>query len=144
MVNEHGTTLKRDRFDITGCKTTMKAVVTKGNGGYEQLEYRDVPIPKLAAGEALLQVLAAGVNNTEINTRLGWYSSAVTAGTEGLTTAEKEEAKAKADGGWNEATPFPFIQGTDCCGRVVAVAPGGDESSLGLRVLVRDAQQWSQ
>jgi hypothetical protein len=25
-----------------------------------------------------LQVLAAGVNNTEINTRLGWYFSAVT------------------------------------------------------------------
>ena len=77
------------------------------------------------------------MNNTEINTRLGWYSSAVTAGTEDLTTAEKEEAKAKADGGWNEATPFPFIQGTDCCGRVVAVAPGGDKSILGLRVLVR-------
>ncbi|MEJ2732973.1 MAG: alcohol dehydrogenase family protein [Anaerolineae bacterium] len=115
----------------------MKAVVTNGNGGYEQLKYRDVPIPTLAAGEVLLQVLAAGVNNTEINTRLGWYSSAVTAGTEDLTPAEKEEARAKADGGWNEATPFPFIQGTDCCGRVVAVAPGEDESSLGLRVLVR-------
>jgi NADPH:quinone reductase-like Zn-dependent oxidoreductase len=137
MVNEHEKALKADRFDTTGCKTTMKAVVTNGNGGYEQLEYRDVPIPRLAAGEVLLQVLAAGVNNTEINTRLGWYSSAVTAGTEHLTTAEKEEAKAKADGGWNEATPFPFIQGTDCCGRVVAVAPGGDESILGLRVLVR-------
>lgn len=137
MVNKHGETLKKDRFDITGCTTTMKAVVTNGNGGYEQLEYRDVPIPKLAAGEVLLQVLAAGVNNTEINTRLGWYSSAVTVGTEDLTTAEKEETKAKADGGWNEATPFPFIQGTDCCGRVVAVAPGGDESSLGVRVLVR-------
>jgi NADPH:quinone reductase-like Zn-dependent oxidoreductase len=137
MVSELGKTLKEDRFDITGCKTTMKAVVTKGNGGYEQLEYRDVPIPKLAAGEVLLQVLAAGVNNTEINTRLGWYSSAVTAGTADMTAVEKEEAKATADGGWNEATPFPFIQGTDCCGRVVAVAPGGDESSLGLRVLVR-------
>ena len=84
------------------------------------------------------------MNNTEINTRLGWYSSAVTAGTEDLSAAERENAKAKTDGGRNEATPFPFIQGADCCGRVVAVAPGGDESSLGLRVLVRDAQQWSQ
>jgi NADPH:quinone reductase-like Zn-dependent oxidoreductase len=137
MVAEHGRTLREDRFDITGCKPTMKAVVTNGNGGYEQLEYRDVPIPRLAAGEVLLQVLAAGVNNTEINTRLGWYSSAVTASTEDLTTTEIEEAKAKADGGWNEATPFPLIQGTDCCGRLIAVAPGGDESSLGLRVLVR-------
>jgi len=128
---------KKDRFDLGGCKAAMKAVVTTGNGGYEKLEYRDVPIPALAPGEVLLQVLAAGVNNTEINTRLGWYSAAVTAGTEGLTAAEKEKAQAKADGGWNEATPFPFIQGTDCCGRVVAVAPGGDKSTIGLRVLVR-------
>jgi NADPH:quinone reductase-like Zn-dependent oxidoreductase len=128
---------KKDRFDLQGCQTTMKAVVTTGNGGYEKLEYRDVPVPTPAPGEVLLQVLAAGVNNTEINTRLGWYSSMVTTGTEDLTVAEKKKAKAKADGGWNEATPFPFIQGTDCCGRVVAVASGGDKSTIGLRVLVR-------
>jgi len=128
---------KKDRFDITGCRATMKAVVTTGNGGYEKLEYRDVPVPEPAPGEVLLQVLAAGVNNTEINTRLGWYSSAVASGTEELAAAEKEKAEARADGGWNEATPFPFIQGTDCCGRVVAVSPGGDKSIIGLRVLVR-------
>lgn len=137
MVEKDDTVLKKDRFDIAGCKQTMKAVVTTGNGGYEKLDYRDVPIPTPAKGEVLLQVLAAGVNNTEINTRLGWYSSTVTAGTEALTDAEKEKAKTKADGGWNEATPFPFIQGTDCCGRVVAVGPGMSESTLGLRVLVR-------
>lgn len=128
---------KKDRFDTSGCKVTMKAVVTNGNGGYEQLEYRDVPVPEPGEGEVLLQVLAAGVNNTDINTRLGWYSTAVKAGTEDLTPAEREKARAEADGGWNEETPFPFIQGTDCCGRVVAVAPGGDEGILGLRVLVR-------
>ena len=134
---------KKDRFDLKGCKRTMKAVVTTGNGGYEKLEYRDVPIPVLASGEVLLQVLAAGVNNTEINTRLGWYSSKVTTSTEALTTGEKEiqEAKAQGDGGWNEATPFPFIQGTDCCGRVVAIAPGGDESLIGSRVLVRSCMR---
>lgn len=128
---------KKDRFELKGSKTTMKAVVTNGNGGYEQLEYRNVPVPVLARGEVLLQVLAAGVNNTEINTRLGWYSSAVTTGTEALSAGEKEKAQAQDDGGWNEATPFPFIQGTDCCGRVVAVAPGGDESTIGLRALLR-------
>jgi NADPH:quinone reductase-like Zn-dependent oxidoreductase len=137
MANEGTTIPNKDRYDIKGCKTTMKAVVTLGNGGYEQLEYRDVPVPALGPGEVLVQVLAAGVNNTEINTRLGWYSSAVTSGTDVLSAGEKEKAKAKADGGWNEATPFPFIQGTDCCGRVVAVAPGGDEQTIGLRVLVR-------
>jgi NADPH:quinone reductase-like Zn-dependent oxidoreductase len=137
MEDERGTTLNKDRFDITGCKTTMKAVVTMGNGGYEQLAYRDVPVPEPVSGEVLLQVLAAGVNNTDINTRLGWYSSAVTTGTQAVTASEKEKAKAQADGGWNQPTPFPFIQGTDCCGRVVAVGPGGDESTLGLRALVR-------
>ena len=117
----------------------MKAVVTTDNGGYDKLEYRDVPIPTLSSGEVLLQVLAAGVNNTEINTRLGWYSSKVTTSTETLTTGEDElqDAKAQGDGGWNEATPFPFIQGTDCCGRVVAVASVGDESLIGTRALVR-------
>jgi len=59
MVNERATISKKDRFDIKGSRTTMKAVVTNGNGGYEQLEYRDVPIPVLASGEVLLQVLAA-------------------------------------------------------------------------------------
>lgn len=137
MVDESALISKKDRFDLNNGKTTMKAVVTTGNGGYEKLDYRDVPIPTLATEDVLLQVLAAGVNNTEINTRLGWYSSTITAGTDVLTDTEKEKAKAKADGGWNEATPFPFIQGTDCCGRVVAVAPGGDESTIGLRVLVR-------
>jgi NADPH:quinone reductase-like Zn-dependent oxidoreductase len=137
MAIEYGSMMNKDRFDLKAGRPAMKAVVTMGNGGYDQLSYRDVPIPEPGPGELLLKVLAAGVNNTEINTRLGWYSSAVTAGTGALTTAEREEAKAKEDGGWNEATPFPFIQGTDCCGRVVAAGPGADESAFGQRVLIR-------
>jgi NADPH:quinone reductase-like Zn-dependent oxidoreductase len=127
----------KNRFDLDGCEQTMKAVVTTGNGGYDKLEYRDVPIPILGSGEVLLQVLAAGVNNTEINTRLGWYSSSVTNSTETTAEIEEKQAIAKADGGWNEATPFPFIQGTDCCGRVAAVAPWEDEMIVGVRALVR-------
>ena len=129
--------LSKNRFDLDGCKQTMKAVVTTGNGGYDKLEYRDVPVPVPGPGEVLLQVLAAGVNNTEINTRLGWYSSSVTNSTETTSEIEEKQATAKADGGWNEATPFPFIQGTDCCGRVIAVAPGEDEGPVGQRALVR-------
>ena len=128
---------KQDRFDPRDSRKTMKAVVTSGNGDYDQLQFRVVNQPMLEPGEVLLQVLAAGVNNTEINTRIGWYSSSVTTGTEDAADAEETQASFKADGGWNEATPFPFIQGTDCCGRITAVAPGGDESSLGSRVLVR-------
>lgn len=128
---------KQDRFDPQDSNKVMKAVVTACNGGYDKLQCRVVKLPILEAGEVLLQVLAAGVNNTEINTRIGWYSSSVTAGTGDAVTAAANKRAKKGDGGWNEATPFPFIQGTDCCGRIVAVAQGGDESTVGSRVLVR-------
>ncbi len=137
MASKETAGSNRDRFALMGCERSMKAVVTTGHGGCDKLEYRDVPVPTLAPGEVLLQVLAAGVNNTEINTRLGWYSSTVTTTTEAAADSEEKEAVAKPDGGWNEATPFPFIQGTDCCGRVVAVAPGGNKHTIGSRVLVR-------
>lgn len=108
---------------------TMKAMVTVGQGGYEQLVYRDVPLPQLQAGEVLLQVLAAGINNTDINTRQGWYGA----------TAATEVAAALA--GWNGATPFPLIQGADCCGRVVAMAADVRGQVPGRRVLVRSCMR---
>ena len=110
----------------------MKAVVTTGTGGFDRLHYRDVPVPRPGSGEVLLRVLAAGVNNTEINTRLGWYSSDVHEGTDSMPATRE-----RPDGGWNAATPFPFVQGTDCCGRVVAVGPGVDRARIGGRGLVR-------
>lgn len=126
-----------DRFEIAPNGAAMWAVVTTGNGGYDKLEYRQVARPVAGPGEVLLQVLAAGVNNTEINTRLGWYSSSVTESTDATSVEQSDKAEQKVDGGWNAATPFPFIQGTDCCGRVVAVGEGGDKTLLGKRVLVR-------
>ena len=143
MLIKWDTDPKQDRFDRRDGRKTMKAIVTAGNGGYDRLQCRVVRLPTLEPGEVLLQVLAAGVNNTEINTRIGWYSSSVTTGTEAAATTEEEQATVKADGGWNEATLFPFIQGTDCCGRIVAVAPGGDESAIGSRVLVRACMRQS-
>ncbi|MEC8210059.1 MAG: alcohol dehydrogenase family protein [Pseudomonadota bacterium] len=116
---------------------SMWAVVTTGNGGYDRLEYRRVPTPVAKDGEVLVRVLAAGMNNTEINTRLGWYSGSVSASTDELSSLQEASAAHKADGGWNEATPFPIIQGTDCCGIVVALGGGGDTSLVGKRVLVR-------
>lgn len=110
----------------------MYAVVTTGTGGYDKLEHREIPRPAPRPGELLLKVLAAGVNNTEINTRLGWYSASVREGTE--DTADDGE---RADGGWGAATPFPFIQGTDCCGEVVAAGSSDHASRIGERVLVR-------
>jgi NADPH:quinone reductase-like Zn-dependent oxidoreductase len=115
----------------------MKAVVTEGHGGYERLVDRDVPVPMPGPGHVLLRVLAAGVNNTDVNTRLGWYSEEVTSGTEtaastGLPTGPDPERQ-----GWNGATPFPLIQGADCCGRVVQVASDAEANLMGTRVLVR-------
>jgi NADPH:quinone reductase-like Zn-dependent oxidoreductase len=114
----------------------MMAVVTTGTGGYDRLEVRQVPIPVPGPGEILLSVLAAGVNNTDINTRLGWYAGSVKDGTDAMAVdADRRE------GGWNGATPFPLVQGADCCGRVVSVGPGGDDGRIGERVLVRSCMR---
>jgi NADPH:quinone reductase-like Zn-dependent oxidoreductase len=140
MIDESTLNKSKERFNIYDNTSTMKAVLTTGNGGYDRLVYRDVPIPKPVQGEVLVQVLAAGINNTEINTRLGWYSSSVKTGTEELCSDDMS-SRQKADGGWNEATPFPFIQGTDCCGKIVAVGPGGDEKTIGSRILIRSCSR---
>ncbi|MGB2720723.1 MAG: zinc-binding dehydrogenase [Rhodococcus sp. (in: high G+C Gram-positive bacteria)] len=104
--------------EVHSARDLMTAIVTTGIGGYDKLVVSEVPRPMPGPGEVLVRVLAAGMNNTEINTRMGWYS----------------------DGGWNEATPFPLIQGTDCCG-FVCPSPGTDESFVGRRVLVRSCMR---
>lgn len=113
---------------------TMKAVVTKAAGDFNQLDYRDVPVPKILPGTVLIRVLAAGVNNTEVNTRLGWYSASIKDGTDAPGRFGHDSKP--DDGGWSNPTPFPFIQGTDCFGEVVesAAAPG---PRPGTPVLVR-------
>jgi len=131
------TAIDPNRLDPEPGAPTMLAVVTTGNGGPDKLAYREVRRPRPEEGEVLVQVLAAGVNNTEINTRLGWYSAAVEESTEGDAQTQGTEAVQREDGGWDAPTPFPFIQGTDCCGRVAAVGPGGDGGVVGRRVLVR-------
>ena len=126
-----------DRFQLNKHEDSMWAVVTMGNGDYDMLNYRQVPVPIPGADEVLLKVLAAGVNNTEINTRLGWYSASFTEGTDQTATQQTDEKQSISDGGWNEATPFPFIQGTDCCGTVVSVGADNAQHLLGKRALVR-------
>ena len=93
---------------MSDSKNKMIAVVITGNGGYDKLDYRAVPMPVAGPNEVVLRVLAAGVNNTDINTRLGWYSSSVTADTDAASETQEAKADEKADGGWNGATPFPM------------------------------------
>ncbi len=117
---------------------TMFAVLLTGHGGYDRLEWReDVPVPAPRDGEVLIRVGAAGVNNTDINTRTAWYSRAVTEGTTAAAAARGLDAARAADSGWT-GTPleFPRIQGADACGRIVAVGNGVAGSRIGERVLV--------
>lgn len=76
----------------------MTAVLLTGHGGLDKLELRDdLPVPTPAADEVLIRVLACGINNTDINTRIDWYSKTVTGETgegaaEGLASDVDEDA----------------------------------------------------
>ncbi len=116
---------------------TMAAVLLTGHGGLGVLEYReDVAVPTPGQGEVLIRVAGAGVNNTDINTRTGWYSKAViedtaAGATDGIEDGDDEDAS------WSGvALQFPRIQGADCCGRIVAVGAGADAGRIGERVIV--------
>ena len=102
---------------------TMSGVLLTGHGGPERLVWRedlDVPVP--GPGDVLIRVAAAAVNNTDLNTRTGWYS--------------KGEGDA-ADAAWTgQPLAFPRIQGIDVAGSIVGVGPGVEESRVGERVLV--------
>ena len=111
----------------------MQAVLLRGHGGPEQLVFRkDVPTPRPASGEVLIRVGAAAINNTDINTRVGWYSKSVATAT--ATTVSDAEAR---DGGWSgQPFHFPRIQGIDAAGVIVAVGEGVAAARIGERVLV--------
>lgn len=119
----------------------MSAVVLTGHGGFDKLDFRtDVAVPKPMAGDVLLRVGAAGVNNTDINTRTGWYSKSVRSGTDAAAAAGYDEVVG-LDGGWaGEGISFPRIQGADAAGVVVGIGAGVDATRIGQRVLVRTIQ----
>lgn len=117
----------------------MKGVVLTGHGGFDKLEFRsDLPVPVPGLGEVLIRVAAASVNNTDINTRIGWYSKAVTSGTDSGARQGFDAAR-DDDASWSGVPlAFPRIQGADCCGRIVAVGGGVNPERIGERVLVRN------
>lgn len=122
---------------MTTLPERMRAVLLTGNGGFDCLELRDdVLVPQPGMGEVLIRIAAAGVNNTDINTRTAWYSKSVDSGTEtggadGFAGAQTE------DSGWTGALPqFPRIQGADVCGYIVELGAGVDAARIGERVLI--------
>lgn len=97
---------------------TMSGVLLTAHGGPDVLNWRqDIPVPRPGHDDVLVQVLAAGVNNTDINTRIGWYAK-----------------DGSDDGGWSGALPFPLIQGGDLCGRIVALGAHVTGWHVGQRV----------
>lgn len=113
----------------------MRAVLLTGHGGYDRLDIRDdVPVPAPGPNDVLIRVAAAGVNNTDINTRIGWYSKSVAEATDANAASGIDGA---GDDGWSGAAfQFPRIQGADACGRIVAVGDNVNPARVGERVLV--------
>ncbi len=105
---------------------TMHAVLLTGHGGLEKLEYKtDVKVPVPKNDEVLIKVSAAGINNTDINTRTGWYSKSTN----------------NEGGSWSgEPIRFPRIQGIDVCGTIVSIGSKVNKSRIGERVIVRPMQ----
>ena len=103
----------------------MKAVLLTGHGGLDKLEYReDVPVPKPRGGEALIEIRACGINNTDIWVREGAYGT---------------DDDPQATSSWRRNAPtltFPRIQGADSAGYIVAVGEAVDTSWVGQRVLL--------
>ena len=104
----------------------MHAVLLTGHGGLEKLEYKtDIPVPVPKDDEVLIKVTAAGINNTDINTRTAWYS----------------KYKSNAGGSWSGAPlNFPRIQGADVCGFIVSVGSKVNNSRIEERVIARTMQ----
>ena len=101
----------------------MRGVLLVGHGGPEKLEFRnDLSVPSLGMNDVLVRVSAAGVNNTDINTRTAWYSKSDHDG---------------EDASWSgQALSFPLVQGADVCGTIVAVGDCIDNERIGERVLI--------
>jgi NADPH:quinone reductase-like Zn-dependent oxidoreductase len=101
----------------------MRGVWLTGHGGMDKLEIRqDIPIPSPGPRDVLIRVAAASVNNTDINTRVAWYS---------INEGAIEDAS------WSgEPIEFPCIQGADVCGHIVAVDQEVSSDRIDERVFI--------
>jgi NADPH:quinone reductase-like Zn-dependent oxidoreductase len=108
---------------MTNLPEMMHGVWLTGHGDMDKLEIRrDIPVPVPGSRDVLVRVAAAGVNNTDINTRVAWYS--------------KNEG-ANEDASWSgQPLNFPRIQGADVCGHIIAVGRDVSSDRIGERVLI--------
>lgn len=112
----------------------MSAFVLHNHGDMDALTYHtDWDVPAVGPDDVLIRVGACGLNNTDVNTRSGWYSKAVTDATSG----DGHETVDSEDPSWGGAPiSFPRIQGADAVGTVVAVGKNADSDLVGKRVML--------
>lgn len=108
---------------MTDLPKTMRGIWLIGHGDMDMLDIRqDIPVPIPGTRDVLVRVAAAGINNTDINTRVAWYS-------------KKESAS--EDASWSgKPLNFPRIQGADVCGHIIAVGREVSFDRIGERVLI--------
>ena len=113
--------------------SVMRAMVLHGHGDVDQYRlHNDWPVPVPGAMEVLVRVGACGVNNTDVNTRSGWYSKGVSE----ATTGGAFDSQQDEDSTWGGAPiTFPRVQGADVVGEVVQLGEGVSEEWLGKRVM---------
>ena len=112
----------------------MNAVILTGFGKPEKLVYTQVAKPIPQQGEVLIKVGACSVNNTDINTRTGWYAAQDNF-SEILQDTETNELNSSSC--WTQdGTEFPRIQGADIVGQVIEIGPKVESSLLNRRVIV--------
>lgn len=87
----------------------MKAIVFHEHGGPETLRFEDVPRPEVGAGEALIKVLACGVNNLDLRVREGRVPGKV---------------------------PMPHISGSEPAGEIAELSAGVKGFSVGQQVAI--------
>ena len=120
----------------------MHAVQLVGHGGLDKLCYRnDVELPTMGDDDVLIRVRAARVNNTDLNTRIGWYSKSIRSETNAVNK-EVQKSTSSVDASWSGIPViFPRIQGADVCGHIVDVGRKVSRGRIGERVLARSMMQ---
>jgi NADPH:quinone reductase-like Zn-dependent oxidoreductase len=87
----------------------MKAVIIREAGGIDQLEYREVPVPRPGPGEVVVRLRAAALNHLDIWVR---------------------------QGGAGYPPRYPHISGSDGSGEVAAIGEGVTAPCVGDRVVI--------